>query len=210
MTTVFNMVKLDFFTLKSQFAVYLTVPAVIGMFCMMNSSILFLSITAAWLILIVNTNLFAIQEKYGLERLYSSLAITKRTFILGRYLFTIFNFLIGFVVSMAMSLSVFVFNGRIMNVYEVFSAFCLSLFVFSIVLAVQLPIYFRVGYSKGRYLSLLPFIAVFGIGILSSLVEKIDFILKYILANDISFLCLAGSIMVLMISYFISLFCYKK
>lgn len=210
MTTVFNMVKLDFFTLKSQFAVYLTVPAVIGMFCMMNSSILLLSITAAWLILIVNTNLFAIQEKYGLERLYSSLAITKRTFILGRYLSTIFNFLIGFVVSMAMSLSVFVFNGRIMNVYEVFSAFCLSLFVFSIVLAVQLPIYFRVGYSKGRYLSLLPFIAVFGIGILSSLVEKIDVILKYILAHDISFLCLAGSIMVLMISYFISLFCYKE
>ncbi len=82
MTTVFNMVKLDFFTLKSQFVVYLTVPAIIGMFCMMNSSILLLSVTAAWLILIVNTNLFAIQEKYGLERLYSSLAITKKIFIL--------------------------------------------------------------------------------------------------------------------------------
>lgn len=209
MTTVFNMVKLDFFTLKSQFVVYLTVPAIIGMFCMMNSSILHLSVTAAWLILIVNTNLFAIQEKYGLERLYSSLAITKKIFILGRYLSTICNFVIAFVVSMVMSLSVYAFNGRIMKVYEVFSAFCLSLLVFSFVLAVQLPIYFRFGYSKGRYLSLLPFIAVFGIGILSSLVEKIDVILKYILAHDISFLCLAGSIMAMVISYFISLFCYK-
>lgn len=204
------MVKLDLFTLKSQIGAYLTVPAVIGMFCMMDSSLLLLSVTAAWLILIINTNLFAIQEKYGLERLYSSLAITKKTFILGRYFSTIFNFIIAFIVSILMSFCFFAFRGRMPGLYEVFTAFCLSLLVFSFVLAVQLPIYFRFGYSKGRYLSLFPFIAVFGIGILSFLVEKIDVILKYILAHDISFLCLAGSIIVLVISYFISLLCYKK
>lgn len=210
MITVFNMVKLDFFTLKSQLGVYLTVPAVLGMFCIMNSSLLLVSVTAAWLILIVNATLFSIQEKYGLERLYSSLAITKKTFVLGRYLSTIFNFVIGFAVSVVMSFCFFAYNGRAMKLYEILTAFCLSLFVFSFILAVQLPIYFRVGYSKGRYLSLLPFIAVFGIAILSSLVEKTNVILKYILEHDISFLCLAGSAIALVISYFISLLCYKK
>ena len=68
MNNAFNMVRLDFYTLKSQPGVYLIIPVVAIFFSLMGSPITVLGFTASWLVLIVNTNLFAVQERYGLER----------------------------------------------------------------------------------------------------------------------------------------------
>lgn len=211
MTTVFHMVRLDFFTLKSQKSSFYMIPFVIGMYCLMDSSIFLMAFTSTWIILIVNTNLFAIQEKYELERLYSSLSITKKIFVLGRYLSATFNFLLSFLLAMLTAFIMFAFTGQSIKVHETPSAFCLSLLTFSVVLAVQLPIYFKFGYSKGRYLSMLPFlIVVFGVTLLPAAVPEVDATLQYVLSHDISFLCLLGSVAAMAISYLISLLCYKK
>lgn len=78
MSNAFNMARLDFYTLKSQTVMYLIIPAIAVFFSLTGSPLSVLGFTAAWLVLLVNTNLFAIQEKYGLERLYGSLALNKK------------------------------------------------------------------------------------------------------------------------------------
>ena len=62
MSNTFNMARLDFYTLKSQTAMYFIIPVIAVFFSMTGSPLSVLGFTAAWLVLLVNTNLFAIQE----------------------------------------------------------------------------------------------------------------------------------------------------
>lgn len=206
----FKMARLDLYTLKSQMASYLLIPILTVLFSMMNSSLLLLAITASWLMMIVNTNLFAVQERYGLERLYSSLPGTRKSYVAGRYLASIMNFLIAFIIMLLTALFTFSINGKMFAMHEIFSSFSISLLIFSAIQAIQLPIYFSFGYSKGRFLSMIPFLAFFGIGLLTTYSEKMGAAIAYILSHNISLYCLFGSIAVMIVSYFVSLQCYKK
>lgn len=210
MATSFKMAKLDFYTLKGQLAAYLIMPIIAYLFLSMNSSALLLGFTAMWLVLIINMNLFALEEKYHLERLYSMLAVSRKQLILGRYLSTTLNFVVGFIFIFATTIIFSVINKQIIIWQDILVGFFISFFGFAIVSAVQLPIYFGFGYNRGRFLSILPFlILVGGIG-LSSVNEKIAKVVYFILSNDISLMYLAGGILILGISYLISLACYKK
>lgn len=210
MTASFKMAKLDFYTLKGQLAAYLIMPVVAYMFLSMNSSALLLGFTAMWLVLIINMNLFTLEEKYHLERLYSMLAVSRKQLILGRYLSTTLNFVVGFIFIFATTIIFSIINKQVIIWQDILVGFQISFFGFSVVSAIQLPIYFGFGYSRGRFLSILPFlILVGGIG-LSSVNEKIAKVIHFVLSNDVSFLYLAGGILILGISYLLSLVCYKK
>lgn len=212
MNNAFNMVRLDFYTLKSQPGVYLIIPVVAIFFSLMGSPITVLGFTASWLVLIVNTNLFAVQERYGLERLYGSLAVNKRSIVLGRYISTTFNYLFAFFVIVIIGVLLSFMQGRSNPTQGIFEGFCLSLFVFSLISAIQLPIYFGTGYTKGRILSMIPFLIIVGFVMLQSLVAKLEGIIKSILSygNFIYTLCLIISAVVMIVSYGIAVICYKK
>lgn len=76
MTGVARITKLDFFIMKSQGISYLSLVAVILLFGLMGSSITVLCITGAWFIALMATNIFAIQEKNHLDRLYGSVCVS--------------------------------------------------------------------------------------------------------------------------------------
>lgn len=89
MTGVARITKLDFFIMKSQGISYLSLVAVILLFGLMGSSITVLCITGAWFIALMATNIFAIQEKNHLDRLYGSVCVSLNEVVLGRYTFTL-------------------------------------------------------------------------------------------------------------------------
>ena len=93
MTGVTRIAKLDFFIMKSQGISYLSLVAVILMFGLMGSSITVLCITGAWFIALMATNIFAIQEKNHLDRLYGSVCVSLNEVVLGRYTFVFLNYL---------------------------------------------------------------------------------------------------------------------
>ena len=93
MTGVTRIAKLDFFIMKSQGISYLSLVAVILMFGLMGSSITVLCITGAWFIALMGTNIFAIQEKNHLDRLYGSVCVSLNEVVLGRYTFVFLNYL---------------------------------------------------------------------------------------------------------------------
>lgn len=212
MSNVFNMARLDFFTLKSQMTTYLIIPVIAVIFSLIGSPISVLGFTAAWLVLLVNMNLFAIQEKYGLERLYSSLALNKRSVVLGRYISTTLNYLFTFFVVVIVGVLMSFIQGHSDFDKGIIRSFCLSLLVFTLISAIQLPIYFVVGYTKGRIICVIPFLIIVGFSILQSLNERLERVIQSILAsgNGIYAICLIVSVLAMAVSYYVAVFCYKK
>lgn len=92
MTGVARITKLDSFIMKSQGISYLSLVAVILLFGLMGSSITVLCITGAWFIALMATNIFAIQEKNHLDRLYGSVCVSLNEVVLGRYTFVFLNY----------------------------------------------------------------------------------------------------------------------
>lgn len=212
MSNTFNMARFDFYTLKSQMTTYMVIPTVALFFSLTGLSLSALGFTAAWLVLIVNTNLFAIQEKYGLERLYSSLALNKKSVVLGRYISATLNYLFGYFVVIIVGVIISFIQGHANFYNGIIEGFCISLLTFTLVSAIQLPIYFVVGYTKGRIISMIPFLIIAGLVILQALNERLERVIRSVLdyGNSIYAICLISSIVIMVVSYYISVSCYKK
>jgi len=78
-----KMAKLDFATMKSQFWAYLSLVAIIVLFWTMGSSVVLLCTSGAWFTALMAINIFAIQEKNGLDRLYGSVSVKLKEIVLG-------------------------------------------------------------------------------------------------------------------------------
>lgn len=103
---------------------------------------------------------FAVGEKNGIDSLYIILGIKRNTVILGRYLyalvidfaFCIFGFLVTYLVSTIMSYS--------FNIIESLTVLAFLLLFITFSQFIQLPIYFKNGYSKARLSAYVPFLII--------------------------------------------------
>lgn len=183
MTGSFNksllFIRLDFITIKSFLTAKNILIAAVASSVMMlttGGSEAILSVIMMYAALHVSYP-FAIGEKSDMDSLYCTLSITRKAVVLGRYLFAltfnlcagVFANIIAFVLSLVMQKEINISNS-LMITLGIFA-------VFSIIQAIQLPIYFKLGYVKAKFLAYLPLlgfpIAVF---LLSRFAENPDFI----------------------------------
>jgi len=175
MNKLLSFVRLDFLTVKPFLsAKYMTIY-VLMVFIM---SMMFDGVASGASLGIMLSTLminypFAIGEKSNMDGLYIALSINKRTVVLGRYLYVlVFNicaitlsFVIGAIAQLISQLTGF---GNASGDFSASGGFSWLLLLlasaFLFVQAFQLPIYFKLGYSKARLLSIVPlavFIAAF-------------------------------------------------
>ena len=112
-------------------------------------------------ILIMYSTIFAayplaVGDKSGIDTLYATLPVNKKSIVSGRYIFTqLLNILAG-----AVSLLASFILSRVLDkgfdFKETLAAISILLFIFSVMQAVQLPIYFKMGYAKAKFLAYLP------------------------------------------------------
>ncbi|GAB6107311.1 ABC-2 transporter permease [Fusibacter bizertensis] len=207
-----KMAKLDFYTFKSQFLNYVALAFMIMMFCYMGSSIITLGITVSWFIALVMTNIFVVQEKNNLERLYASLSIDLENIIYGRYLFIFANYVVALAVSISIGVGVSLFRNIPVSFMEILTACSVSLLIFSMIMGIQIPIYFRYGYTKAKVRGMIPYLFVLGIIILPSFTKVFSsafaFMMQHQLAMNV--VCLLMSAIILFVSYKTAISCYKK
>jgi len=95
----------------------------------------------------------------GLDTLYFTLPLTKKNVILGRYVFTIS-------LNLAMLLVAYILSFTMMTIFSkdfdllvnlLTGLACFGLFTF--IEAIQIPIYFKMGYTKAKFLTYIPLIA---------------------------------------------------
>ncbi len=103
---------------------------------------------------------FAVGEKNGLETLYATLSLNRKTVVIGRYLF-VFTME---VITMAFAVLSTWAAAMVLNEEFVLTESLLILFVssgiFSMIVAIQYPIYFKMGYNKAKFVALIPLVMI--------------------------------------------------
>ncbi|MGX9758380.1 ABC-2 transporter permease [Clostridioides difficile] len=212
MTDSIKFTKLDIFTMKSYFNMNLVLLAVIMLFSYMGSSTLTLYITCSWFVALMISNIFAIEEKNNLSRLYGTLSIKLKDIVLGRYIFILLNFVLTVFLITVLSIIVLFFKSKPIDIQEIILGISTSFLVFSAIVGVQIPIFFKMGYLKARFWSLIPYIIVLTLVLMTSLIDKISFVIDFIIGNQgiFSILGIISSFIILVVSYKISFLLYKS
>lgn len=157
---IISFIKLDFLTV----APYLTIKnlIIVGAISMLLSigsgpivSVFLLTIYGT----VYGSYPFAIGEQNGIDMLYCSLGISKRSVVVGRYIFSV---LIGFSLSLVgyllSILSIYFINATdsqsVMGFGPGVLGICICVIIFNV--SIQTPIYFKYGYNKARLFRLFP------------------------------------------------------
>lgn len=212
MTNVLKMTKLDFFTIKSQLFSYISLAIIILMFEFIGSSVTILCITGSWFVALMSTTVFATQEKNNLERLYGSISISLNDIVLGRYVFVFLNYFVSFLLIIVLNFGFALYHGTTIGILDVMLGFSLSFLSFSVITGIQMPMFFKMGYSKARAWSLIPFSAVMlllvipaFVPVLSGLIEFMKLHTKTLVISGILASCIFQ-----FVSYKISVILYRK
>lgn len=183
MTGVLRIAKLDFFTMKSQAVMYVSLVLMILMFGFMDSSVTLLGINGAWFTALFSSNIFAVQEKNNLDRLYGSVSVSLKDIVLGRYIFVFLNYLLSFLVVTVVYSGFALFQGKVLELPDFILGFSLSFFVFSAITGGQMPLFFKLGYTKAKVWSMVPFIAVMVMVAAQAFVPALSGIVEFIGSN---------------------------
>jgi len=212
MTNSLKMVKLDFFTMKSQLASYAVIVLFVLLFGFMGSSITLICINCAWFVALMSTTIFASQEKNNLNRLYGSLSLKLKDIVLGRYIFTVMSFVLSFIVAIVLFFGLALFQGNSFKLFDVFLSFGVSSLIFSAIVGMQMPVFFKMGYIKARVWIFIPFAGVIGLVVLFGVVKGLSGIIAFMRSNETILVisCLLASYIIQYLSYRVSIIAYRK
>jgi len=212
MTGFLRITKLDFFTMKSQFIVYLSLVLVVIMYGFMGSSVTILCITGAWFVALMSSNIFAIQEKNNLNRLYGSVSVSLNDIVLGRYVFVFLNYIISFFVVIVLHSGFALYQNIGLELTDIMLGFSVSFLVFSTITGIQMPMFFKMGYTKAKIWSMVPFAAVMVLVVVPSFVSELSGVIEFMQSNQ-SILVVVGilaSCIIQFLSYQIAVVAYRK
>lgn len=212
MSNSLKMARLDYFSFKSQIVSYAALALMIIMFSIMGSSFVTLNITVSWFVALLSTNIFAIQEKNDLERLYASLSFSLKNIISGRYIFIFINYVLAMIVSIFIGIIITFLQNRNVDYADIILSIFISLFTFTIITSIQIPICFRLGYTKARAWCVIPFVLVMAICILPSFIDVFSNIIEGLIQHQIilEMISLIISLAIIPVSYHLSVMCYQK
>jgi ABC-2 type transport system permease protein len=104
---------------------------------------------------------FSINERSGLDTLYSTLAIGRKTVVRGRYVFAVMAEAVCMALALLLSLGLSAWMKTDFNIAETLFSLSVLSGVFSLLASLQFPVYFKYGYSKAKLLGLIPLLIVF-------------------------------------------------
>ena len=177
MSSSLKMARLDYFTFKSQFVSHAVLVLMIIMFSIMGFSFITLGITVAWFVALLSMNIFAVQEKNEMEQLYISLPFSLENIICGRYIFIFANYIFAVIFSIVIEVLVSFFQNKNVNYADILFGTCISLSMFTIITSIQIPIYFKVGYTKAKVWGMIPFVSVMAICVLPFFIDTYTIIM---------------------------------
>jgi hypothetical protein len=167
MSKLNSFVRLDFVTIKPYMtAKNLLIYAAVALFLTATSGSVASTATIAIMLGTMFISYpFALGEKSGMDTLYTTLSLDRKTVVSGRYLFALALNLCVFVFAIVFGL-IGVFTNSFIAETSGVTGFSDELFITSGVIVVllfftqslQLPLYFKLGYSKAKFLSIIPFV----------------------------------------------------
>ena len=221
MNKVLSFIRLDFITVKPYLTIKnlcIFVGVALIMLIVNNSAGGAIGLLMAFAALYASYP-FAIGEKSNIDVLYITLSIKRNTVVLGRYLFALTLDIFAGLFTFVFSFVVLTITQKGMDVIEALSAIPILFFVFSVIQAVQLPIYFKLNYTKAKFIAYIPFV-VLPLAIMAGSnyfgdafpLARIVGLLEWFSANLITTALLVGAIwfVLMFVSYKVSVSFYQK
>lgn len=162
MNKALSFIRLDFITVKPYFTfknLFIFSGVALIMLISSGASASAIAMLMVYAALYVSYP-FAVGEQNGIDALYTTLSIKRSTVVLGRYLFALIIDVCAGVLSYAFSFAALTIMQKDFNALESLVITLVMLLLYSVVQAVQLPIYFKLGYAKAKLLAYLPFIGL--------------------------------------------------
>lgn len=158
------------------------------------------------------SNIFVIQEKNNLNRLYGSVSVELKDIVLGRYIFAFSNYVISLVTVIAISLIVSLFRDMFIDVSNILLGFSLSLLIYSIIAGIQMPLFFKLGYTKAKMWAVVPFLVVMLLVIIPSFITVLSTFIQSVMSNQSMIIAvgIVASCVIQLISYKIAVIAYRK
>jgi hypothetical protein len=212
---------MDFMTVKPYFTIRtLLIYAGVAVFLTYASGSAYSSVSVGMMLGTMFVGYpFAVGEKSNMDALYATLSVDRKTVVLGRYLFTLaLNFLAvlsSFVLASVSLLAARRFDFALETADALWAVIALAI-VFAVVQSVQLPIFFKVSYSKAKFLSVVPYLAIMAGYFTVSLtggdsIRPPEFLLKLLDNIETSLLFAAFALLIIVyVSYNLSVSFYKK
>jgi len=166
MNRIAHFIYLDFYTINAyKRSLYLLILIGLVMGVIIGSVSSLPAIIMMGILVVVSTP-FSVGEKNRLDTLYATLPLTRKSVVIGRYAFTFSMEVVGAIFGLLLSVALSVIFTIDLNVTEILSSLCIVLAVFSLVISLQYPLYFKLGYTKAQPFTYILFI----IGILATIV----------------------------------------
>ena len=212
MSDTLKMIRLDFLTMKSQLVMYLSLVVIVIMFEFMGSSVTVLCLNAAWFTALFLSSIFVLQEKNNLDQLYGSVSMRLREIVAGRYLYMLLNFFLTFAAVLVIHSVISLILNRLIDFSDALLGFSVSLLVFSVIIGMQSPLFFKMGYSKAKGWSFLPFLAVMALVVSPTFLPAVFRIIEHLMMNPNTVIagCILLSFAVLSVSCMLSVQAYRK
>lgn len=212
MNGVLKMAQLDNRSMSAR-SVYITLLFVLLALSFLDMTISTATLTVAWLMALNLMLIFSVQEANGLNRLYASLTLNDGEVVGGRYLYCFVHFLVGIVIATVIcSVSFVLEGGNWPEIGDLLIAYAVSFLAFTVIISIQIPIFFTVGYAKGVLFAMVPYLAVLLVVIASVFSDDTMRMVGWLLAHPLLLLALSllFSAVMLVVSYRSSLKAYKE
>ena len=201
MEKVCKFAKLDLFMVKPYLKKYMlllfavSIPVIIT-----TKNIYMMSFIAMFYGVIMVSYPFALSEKNNIENFYGTLSLKKRNIVNGRYIFTLGTMIFFTILSYIIMIVGNVILRQGLEYSDLLFVLVTGFFMSLILVSLQLPTYFKLGYTKGKIFTYVPFFVIaIGVPLLGSLMgestEKFKAIAAYIENNPVMvsiFLILCG------------------
>ena len=222
MNKTMSFIRLDFFTVKPYFTWRnLSIYIIVALIMAFSSKTPYASIGMLMVFASLYVTVpFSVSEKNSIDALYVTLAIKRKDVVAGRYIFALFVNLFAGILAWFFSMLAMTITKAPMYDNDIKTAFATVVVMFiiiNVIQAVQLPIFFKLGYSKAKFLSYLPFFSLAALsGFILTFFNNDNFnfsgIIVWVESNMIIavLILIAAWLLIMFVSYKISLAYYNK
>jgi len=209
-----KMTRLDYFTMKHQMILH--AATLIGMILiytfMLKSSIVLLGTTCSWITALFSSTIFVTQEKNQLNCLYATVSIRPAEIVRGRYQYLYLNYLAALLVCILFSAANSLLNGIPVSLTDILTTISLSFFIYSCIMGMQIPIYYKMGYARAKYWSMIPYLFVLSLVYTPAIVKSLSYILVFLQLHLYLFMIIGviAGVAISFLSCRISVCIYKK
>lgn len=176
MNNVIKMIKFDISLIKPYCKSLLLIFLVLLIFIISTTQDIISGVIFCMSIMAMTSSYtFSIAEKNDLNRLYGLLPVTKKDIVTGRYMFSALTGIVAVLSGVVMNIAVLIFTKKSFSYEDIVIAVSVGLTLFTLFTAIQLPGFFKFGAIKGRFITFIPFLGMFLVGVLTKGINPENF-----------------------------------